>query len=297
MPRRSSCSRSSSRAMPTSTRRSKRCGARRKRRGGGTSRAPHQRGDRARRVRALAPGGHRRSPGSAGARSRQRDAAHGDQASPQRASRRPACAPALSAVLRSRLTVAAVTLAIVAFVGVKVIPPMLSRWQAAVAAQAGSSQPAVAAVHDGGGFRQRTRPDAVPAAPAPSPAETGRPRRRCRRQSTRTPKLKNAVEQARTSRRARAGERGTAKASGLPRFRPADDGDGARVRSWPAKSDYEDSARAYNNATQLFRRSIDDVESALAKAEPPPGGATIGNKPAVTPSNPSSRESGERVHS
>ena len=66
----------------------------------------------------------------------------------------------------------------------------------------------------------------------------------------------------------------------------------ARGADLAGEGDYEGASRAYDNATQLFRRSIDDVESALAKAEPPPGGATIGNKPAVTPSNPSSGNPG-----
>ena len=188
----------------------------------------------------------------------------------------------MSAALRSRLTVAAVALAIVAFIGVKVIPPALSRFgQAAVEPQPPSSTTVVV---------PPKKPDAPPVATAPGPAPVNPtpnpPAAAPSPEENKSAELKGAVEEARRrAARARASAvRG--KASGLPRFRAGDDAM-ARGSELATEEQLEDSARAFSNAATLFLRALDDVESALASKDP---GGTSGNPAAGTSANNSGKD-------
>jgi hypothetical protein len=190
----------------------------------------------------------------------------------------------LSAALRSRLTAAAAMLAIVTVVGFKTVPLMLSQWRESPQQARGQEPPQPGpAPSTTTVVRQRNpvpppaaaEPVATPTKPEPAPA-------------TATPvednsKLKDAVEEARRrAARARASAV-RAKASGLPRFRAADEAM-KRASDFASEEQLEQSARAFNNAATLFIRSIDDVETALASSNP--SGNTTDTKVIVTPSNP-----------
>ena len=183
------------------------------------------------------------------------------------------------AVLRSGLTMAAVALALAAFVGIKVIPPALSRWRAASQQAQVQPSPTVAPPRN---------PVTPPPATDPEPAPTRQPDPA---PPVVTPvednsKLKEAVEEARRRAvRARASAV-RAKASGLPRFRAADDAM-ARGSELATEGQFEESGRAYSNAATLFLRALDDVETALASRD---AGGTRGNATAGTPSNSSGKD-------
>ena len=191
----------------------------------------------------------------------------------------------LSAALRSRLTAAAAMLAIVTFVGFKTIPPALSRLQAPPQEAQGGAPPAAQPQPEPQsqpttGVVPPKNPDVKDAAvPAPAPPKPTPAPPVVTPPVDNKAELKVQVDTART-RAERERVRARNRASGLPRFRLADDAM-ARGTELEKEEDYEGATRAYDNATQLFRRSIDDAESALAKADPGGGG-----KPTVTPSHP-----------
>jgi hypothetical protein len=98
-----------------------------------------------------------------------------------------------------------------------------------------------------------------------------------------TSKLKGAVEEARRrAGRARASAV-RAKAAGLPRFKAGEEAM-ARGSDFAGDDQFEESVRAFNNATSLFIRASEDAETALANAAARGGGP--GNTAPGTSSTP-----------
>ena len=151
------------------------------------------------------------------------------------------------------------------------IPPMLSRFGIGAAVAEPQPQPSTSAVVP------PRKPDVPPVATEPAPARPHRRRRRRRWHRpptrTRTPKLKESVDQARQRaerERARAVRAKAADCHVSGRRRGDGTRDGARHRRTVRGL----GPRLQQRHARCSVRSIDDVESALASRDP--GGAIAG---------------------
>ena len=169
---------------------------------------------------------------------------------------------------------AAVALVIVATLGVKVIPPVLSRFrQPAVEPQ---PQPS----GERGGSAKETRRaasrDGAGAGAADSGSGAAAGGAASRRENA---ELKKTVDDARQRAERERARAVRAKATALPRFRAGDEAM-ARGSDLATKNSSRIRPAPYSNAVALFLRSLDDVESALANRDPV---GTRGNTAPVTP--------------
>lgn len=211
-------------------------------------------------------------------------------------------------VVRSRAAMAAVVVLILGVVGVKVVPPLLTRFQPDPSQPPSSAVVVPPAKPSPANTTSTTPPGPEPAAPAapiarpePEPG-TSKPAVEPAPVADDTSALKDAADAARRTAEGARARAVRAKATGLPRFRRADEAM-ARAEDLSRDERYQAAERAFNTATSLFRGSVEDVDTALASAAPigrgntgAGGGSTGGAPPTANPGRTTSEPAGTATH-